>query len=254
MDRAAFNAMLAQYATPEVSGNGRVSWDGGVRCVIPEVRLYGKCVQDGTPTPDAPVETKCNNGVFRATNAAGDYDGGQATAPELMVAVDGSCQSTFDTQTGKLTDWWWPEILLDGSENWRAYSTANWIGFYAEDALPEKMLRNAHWSNMFDPLKKGAFVSSSHIWCGVNNQNVFVVASPSVGFSFYNSSLDDKGLANWKAHLAEHPLHVRVARNEPLVTYAAPARLTQPPRSGQIIQLSGDVADCPITVKYLTHS
>ena len=107
---------------------------------------------------------------------------------------------------------------------------------------------------MFDPLKKGVFVSSPHIWCGVNNQNVFVVASPSVGFSFYNSSLDDKGLANWKAHLAEHPLHVRVARNEPLVTYAAPARLTQPPRSGQIIQLSGDVADCPITVKYLTHS
>ena len=44
MDRAAFNAMLAQYATPEVSGNGRVSWGGGVRCVIPEVRLYGKCV------------------------------------------------------------------------------------------------------------------------------------------------------------------------------------------------------------------
>lgn len=46
MDRVAYNALLAQYATPEVSGNGRVSWDGGVRCVMPSVKLYGKCEQE----------------------------------------------------------------------------------------------------------------------------------------------------------------------------------------------------------------
>lgn len=49
MDRVAFNAMLAQYATPEVSGDGRVSWDKGVRCVMPSLKLYGKCEQ-GTLT------------------------------------------------------------------------------------------------------------------------------------------------------------------------------------------------------------
>lgn len=46
MDRVAYNALLAQYATPEVSGNGRVSWDKGVRCVMPEVKLFGKCEQE----------------------------------------------------------------------------------------------------------------------------------------------------------------------------------------------------------------
>ena len=46
MDRVAFDAMVVQYATPEVSGNGRVSWDKGVRCVMPSVKLYGKCQQD----------------------------------------------------------------------------------------------------------------------------------------------------------------------------------------------------------------
>lgn len=46
MDRTAYSALLAQYATPKVSGDGRVSWDGGVKCVIPSVRLYGKCEQE----------------------------------------------------------------------------------------------------------------------------------------------------------------------------------------------------------------
>ena len=36
--------------------------------------------------------------------------------------------------------------------------------------------------------------------------------------------------------------------------YIDPARLTQPNGPGQIIQVSGDVADCPITARYLTYS
>lgn len=48
--------MLAQYTTPTVTGEGAVSWDKGAHCVIPSVEIMGKCVQDGTPTPDAPIE------------------------------------------------------------------------------------------------------------------------------------------------------------------------------------------------------
>ena len=185
------------------------------------------------------------------------YDGGQATAPGLMVAVDGSCQSTFDTQTGKLTDWWWPEIVLDGSEDekWVAYTSSAFVGFRTGiTALPEKMLRNAYWCNMLIPSAKQFTSTKPHLWCGVNTPVLFALASPTVGFPYYDETLDDFGLADWKAHLAEHPLHLWVARNEPLITYATPAKLTMPPGAGQIIQTGGDVADCPISAKFLTHS
>lgn len=64
MNRQMFNAMAAQYATPEISGDGLVSWDSGKKCVIPSIELYGAAVQDGEPTPENPVMPVCNNGVF----------------------------------------------------------------------------------------------------------------------------------------------------------------------------------------------
>lgn len=64
MDRNLHNAMMAQYATQKASGNGFVSWNGGVKCVLPSVKLYGAAVQDGAPTPDAPITPVCNDGVF----------------------------------------------------------------------------------------------------------------------------------------------------------------------------------------------
>lgn len=99
MDRVAFNAMVAQYATPEVSGDGRVSWDKGVRCVIPEVRLYGKCEQDGTPTPDAPVEIKCNNGVF-AARGSNLVDMPDIVSQEYSVGVKSYIQWYIDLPVG----------------------------------------------------------------------------------------------------------------------------------------------------------
>ena len=398
MDRTAYNALLAQYRVRELTGDGAVNWDSGVHCVIPEVKLLGKCGQDGTPTPETPVEIKCNNGTFavngqnifdantftqellsiegssqatidgrncvrfynwgahrygafipfhgkkntqytiqlsvkadgiptdgsgaldahiyyedgtdlymfslRAQNAqdwttftrttdasktisyltlsygtawywyidvgsismvegsyiadtmppyAPYFDGGTAQAPDLMAAVDGSCQSAYDPQTGALTDWWWPEITLNGSEAWAAYTSGSWIGFRVINALPETMLRNAYWCNMFAPLKKGETASPPHLWCGVGNNILFAVAFSSVGFPYYDDTLEDKGLANWKAHLAEQPLRVRVARNEPLLTYETPTRLIMPSGYGQIIQTGGDVADCPLAVRWLGH-
>ena len=55
--------MLAQYAVKEASGEGAVSWDNGVRCVLPEVTIYGKAIQNGTPTPDAPVMPEFSAGT-----------------------------------------------------------------------------------------------------------------------------------------------------------------------------------------------
>lgn len=63
MNKPTFDAMVAQYAVQEASGEGAASWDGGVRCVLPEVLVYGKAVQDGTPTPDAPVMPEFSSGT-----------------------------------------------------------------------------------------------------------------------------------------------------------------------------------------------
>lgn len=46
MNRNLHNAMMAQYATPKVSGDGLLSWDKGIKCVIPSVKLYGAANQD----------------------------------------------------------------------------------------------------------------------------------------------------------------------------------------------------------------
>ena len=45
MNRQLHDLMMAQYATPKVSGDGLVSWNGGVKCVIPSVKLYGAANQ-----------------------------------------------------------------------------------------------------------------------------------------------------------------------------------------------------------------
>ena len=46
MNRNLHNAMLAQYATPKVSGDGLVSWENGVKCVMPSVRMLGAVTQE----------------------------------------------------------------------------------------------------------------------------------------------------------------------------------------------------------------
>lgn len=83
---------------------------------------------------------------------------------------------------------------------------------------------------------------------GMNSKNIYVR-----GCLLYDAALEDKGLANWKAHLAAHPLEVWVARNEPEITKIGAQRLTCPTGFGQIIQVAGDVPDAPMEVKYLAH-
>lgn len=56
MNRSTFNGMLGQYAVQELTGEGHVSWENGAHCVIPKVEIRGKAVQDGTPSPDNPID------------------------------------------------------------------------------------------------------------------------------------------------------------------------------------------------------
>lgn len=172
------------------------------------------------------------------------YVGGEATAPHLMCAVDSSCQSVYNPQTGEFVNWWWDKITLDGSESWREYPARQ--GFFLAGALPENMSIQTHWCNM--ALIGSSAFTDSQVVCGLGNKVLYYIHNP-----FYDVDLPDSGLANWKAHLAEHPLEVWVARNEPEITNIGAQRLTCPTGYGQIIQVAGDIPDCPLEVSYLAH-
>ena len=93
--------MLAQYATPTVTGEGAVSWDKGAHCVIPGVEIMGKCVQDGTPTPDAPIEPVFSEGtevIVRGRNLANAYANGGYNMTNEKIA-----ENTFRMTCGSAT-------------------------------------------------------------------------------------------------------------------------------------------------------
>ena len=48
-----------------VTGTAPLVLTNAVNKAITELTQYGKCVQDGTPTPDAPVDIVCNNGTLK---------------------------------------------------------------------------------------------------------------------------------------------------------------------------------------------
>lgn len=209
---------------------------------MPEFEPYNTV----SPSPQYPAEIKANNATVTCTNADGTYDGGTATAPDLMCAVDGSCQSTYDPQTGEFVNWWWDKITLNGSEKWGTYPA--YQGFYLQNALPETMNQRTCWSNMSKPGRNMDFTKECLV-CGVGNTLLYSLHNP-----FYDSALKDEGLANWKAHLAEHPLELWVARSKPEITNIGAQRLTCPTGYGQIVQTAGDLPNGPLEIKYLAHA
>lgn len=179
------------------------------------------------------------------------YDGGEATAPNLMCAVDGSCQSTYDSQTGEFVNWW-DKFIFDGSEAWSAIATndGQHHGFYVSNVLSERAIGAAYWSNQASPQVGYKALDGTP---GFRFSEIYYHTLTAYDFGFYDGALKDKGVANWKAHLAAHPLEVWVARSEPEITNIGPQRLTCPTGYGRIIQVAGDIPDSPLEIKYLAH-
>lgn len=96
----------------------------------------------------------------------------------------------------------WNTSLNGGSnEVWNIYEAYD--GFYIE-CLPEYMNKREGYSNQLTYVVGDSDMTNDNMWLGVNDsQELYVLKS-----SFYDSSLEDKGLANWKAHLQENPLEL----------------------------------------------
>lgn len=73
-------------------------------------------------------------------------------------------------------------------------------GFFARNILPDSCYRREGFVNQ----QKDFFIGSLNKYLYINNSE------------FYDEDADDKGLSNWKAHLAEHPLTVMTYLNEPI--------------------------------------
>ena len=103
------------------------------------------------------------------------------------------------------------KYTFDGSDKqaWRRYSG----GFYIADALEDgEYTRKPGLSNQFF-VRSNTESTLPGLWIGVNNSILYSVYN-----EFYDDSLPDFGLANWKAHLAAHPLEVMTYLETPTET------------------------------------
>jgi hypothetical protein len=145
--------------------------------------------------------------------------------PAIPVNTDGNYTDTngqqwiadyIDLKRGKYVQRVWQKTF-DGSESWGVYTNT---GFYLADILPEKMknremlcnqLRGSDGGIASDVIIVGAFGTNSTIY--IDN------------CTLRDNTLADKGLSNWKAHLAKHPLVVMTYLAEPIERNLTPSEI-----------------------------
>lgn len=112
-----------------------------------------------------------------------------------------------DLKRGKYVQNVWQKTF-DGSESWGTYIST---GYYLANILPEKM---SNREMLCDQLRRSdGGIASDVIIVGAFNANTSLYIENS---TLRDNTLADKGLSNWKAHLAEHPLTVMTYLDEPI--------------------------------------
>lgn len=114
----------------------------------------------------------------------------------------------IDLEREKYIERRWQKVF-DGSEDWRIYSSSRFKGYMIDGILPFSDSRRAGFCNMFTVSENTEIIES--IWLGVGNSILYTVSN-----RFYDESLEDKGLANWKAFLAENPMKVMTYLDTPI--------------------------------------
>ena len=217
----------AQKQVYAVSKGNPWSADDCVNAPVRDLKLYGASEQNGIPTPDNPIPIKCNNMTYTLTDGA-DYNGGSVTAPELYAI--GDIHDEWDAVTGKGIRRI-KKLVLDGTEAWGNHSNNG----FAVSALETTLNSADGMCNQLRVIKSFINQIDNSLRIGINNNIVYCVWN-----SFNDSTLPDKGLANWKAHLNEHPLEIYYPLNTPEEFTTTPAsQLTTPEGYAQMLP-SGD--------------
>lgn len=145
--------------------------------------------------------------------------------PAIPVDTDGNYTDAdgqqwisdyVDLKRGKYAQRVWQKTL-DGSESWGTYIST---GYYLANILPEKM---SNREMLCDQLRRSdGRIASDVIIVGAFNENASLYIENS---TLRDNTLADKGLSNWKAHLAEHPLTVMTYLDEPIERELTPEEI-----------------------------
>ena len=312
MDRAAYNAMLAQYAVREVSGDGQVSWDGGVRCVLPSVKMYGKCEQETLTGKNLVAD------ILDAYNSSG------STATSTKIVTNNTWNKILSTiipvsagerytisWAGEVYQpryYWFDEEPIIGETISIGGGTAPANKQYTATAPSDaKYLFVVFTRNAGDyisgnyQIEIGPTATAYEPYCGgvpapnpsypmpiKCNNGAFLATDEAEEYDGGQATAPDlraipgttyrdewdaqtgRGIrrcAIIESYAGEGVTTPYISSTGELsdgatVIYgipdtpftATPSRLTMPRGVGHIIQTGGDVADCPITARYLTHS
>ena len=189
------------------------------------LRVFGRTDQKGTPSPETPQEMetagKSGNLGVAVSDGADHSQSLTLSTPNGLPGIPVSSGGNYtdakgqqwvcdeiDLEREKYIERRWQKVF-DGSEDWRIYSSSRFKGYMIDGILPFSDSRRAGFCNMFTVSENTEIIES--IWLGVGNSILYTVSN-----RFYDESLEDKGLANWKAFLAENPMKVMTYLDTPI--------------------------------------
>lgn len=205
-DYAAYVIIVLTNNNSAVSGN--TIWFKNVQ--IEETKSITAYEPYRTPQSTAIVTPNGLPGIPVPSNTAGitytDANG------QAWIADD------IDLERGKYVQRVW-QVEFDGSEDetWLVYGITGYEGFQIQ-ALPHNMNYRKGMSNCFII----NIVNKPSVWLGSKNKYMYLNNN-----KFYDATLPDKGLSNWKAHLAEHPLKVMTYLDTPIERDLTSAELAE---------------------------
>lgn len=93
--------------------------------------------------------------------------------------------------------------VFDGSddERWEIYNNTTYAGFYLTNVFAEKLTMRDGIANTYKV--DNSYIPTEAVWIGVNETSIYIKNS-----RFYDDTLSDKGLSNFKDSLAAHPMTV----------------------------------------------
>lgn len=179
------------------------------------------------------------------------YDGGQAQAPELWAIPGTEYRDAWDPQTGR------------GIRRVKRYVFTGAETIVQGDDHMTSVYRYYIRSVVFPARYNATPGLCSHLQCGtiytIDTQQCIFGAVNTYPYFYLDKTAypDVESVRDWftAQYAAGTPVTIwypLIGTDEPFAT--PPAKLTMPTGYGQIIQVSGDVPDCPISAKYLTHS
>lgn len=239
------HALTGQYKINEALGEGAVTYVSAANCITPEIVIFGKCVQSGTPSPEAPVAISCNNNSY-------DIGGTVVNAPELYGV--GSIRDEYYPLAGKIVrrcamkevkaSWQYPP---DGSSTLEGSGKSFCFDLPGSDAGYNTSICT-HFENV-----QNSWLADYKGSYGIYSDHPTVTARY---FRAPNESVTTVGeFQTWldSEKSAGRPVMLVYALANPKVEYVAPIKLASK-RGANTITEKGSMIGTEIGVKYLTHS